>query len=90
MKPFAPDERDDEVLDLDAERFEARVGVTGDVGVSGAALPAREEEERVETILDDGEQTNWNENPRNTEQAMLVLKKKGKEKRLLEKWRRVE
>lgn len=58
VKAFAPEERD-EVLDLETERLEARVGVTGDVGVSGAALPAREEEERVETILKHGWETNW-------------------------------
>lgn len=61
VKAFAPEERDDEyeALDLETERLEARVGVTGDVGVSGAALPAREEEERVETILEQGWETNW-------------------------------
>lgn len=59
VKAFAPEERDDEVLDLETERLEVRVGVTGDVGVSGAALPAREDEERVETILKRGWETNW-------------------------------
>ena len=58
VKAFAPEERDDEVLDLETERLEVRVGVTGDVGVSGAALPAREDEERVETILKRGWETN--------------------------------